>query len=197
MSTSQSRFIVAVVAAAAVLLMVHQLCMQQVRVANSILTVQRTPDATQVAERLKQLQDVLRGFLETAHDPLTDKILARWDGNISERSPMVGGQVAYTMHKRSVSMCVRTPHQSRQLVDWNTGVFVALHELAHVGTDERGHTPLFNQNNTKLILLAEKAGILRMQHYDQNPITFCGMKIAYNPASCYHRGSCGSPWSMI
>lgn len=159
------------------------------------IRVRKREGSEEVAERLYKLQSVLLEFCKNTRDPLTYKIYRRWDGVLSENSTLMSWEAAYTSNKTSVSICVRDG-QGR-LVDWNTSVFVALHELAHVGTDEHNHTPLFWQNNQKLLLLAIQAGILQYVPYAKEPTTFCGHKIAHNPVSCVYQGSCASPWTGV
>lgn len=159
------------------------------------IKVRKRHGADEVADRLYQLQNVLLDFCRNTRDPLTYKIYRRWDGRLSENSTLMAWEAAYTSNKKSVSICVRD--NRGQLVDWNTSVFVALHELAHIGTDEHNHTPLFWQNNQKLLLLAIQAGILQYVPYAQEPTTFCGHRITHNPVSCFYQGSCASPWAHV
>lgn len=157
--------------------------------------VQNRPGSGEVAHRLSKLQKVLTEFCKNTRDPLTYKIYRRWNGQLAENSALMSWEAAYTSNKQAISICVRD--KRGRLMDWNTSVFVALHEMAHIGTDEYSHTPLFWQNNRKLLLLAIEAGILQYVPYAQEPTTFCGHKITHNPVTCVYQGSCSSPWVTV
>ena len=66
-------------------------------------------------------------------------------------------------------------------IDDNTIMFVVIHELAHVMTDEVGHTPLFWENMKFLLEEAEKVGIYRPVNYSEEPSQYCGMEINTTP----------------
>ena len=60
-------------------------------------------------------------------------------------------------------------------------MFVAIHELAHIMTDETGHTPKFWNNMKYLLLEASSIGIYSPVDYSNNPVMYCGMKIDSSP----------------
>ena len=59
----------------------------------------------------------------------------------------------------------------------NTLMYVVIHELAHVGCPEYGHTPLFRKIFKFLLKQSVKIGIYTPVNYILNPQNYCGMVI--------------------
>ena len=57
-------------------------------------------------------------------------------------------------------------------------MYVALHELAHVGCHEIGHTELFKDIFAFYTREAIKLGIYKYEDYDSNPVEYCGMVLS-------------------
>ena len=72
-------------------------------------------------------------------------------------------------------------HSDSKLIDPNTLLFVAIHELAHVMTNVEGHKQVFWQNFKFLLVEAKEAGIYVPVDYKKNPEPYCGMDITDNP----------------
>ena len=88
---------------------------------------------------------------------------------------------AYSENKERIAFCVTTRKNNSQLIDENTLMFVALHELSHVATKSIGHTEEF-WNNFKFILKsASSIGIYKPEDYSKTPKSYCGTKIKDNP----------------
>lgn len=90
---------------------------------------------------------------------------------------------AYSENKgEKIAFCLDTKKGSQgNLIDLNTLTFVALHELAHIGTESIGHTPEFWQNFKFLLEQAKNINIYEPIDYKKNPQTYCGMEINDNP----------------
>jgi hypothetical protein len=67
------------------------------------------------------------------------------------------------------------------LIDNNTLMFVAIHELAHVASESIGHTDEFWRNFKFLLQVAEEINIYTPVDYKKNPKNYCGMEITDNP----------------
>ena len=89
---------------------------------------------------------------------------------------------AYSENKgEKLAFCTTTTKEGDKLIDPNTLMFVALHELSHIATKSVGHTQEF-WNNFKFILEnAVKINIYTPVDYKQKPKNYCGMKITDNP----------------
>ena len=159
--------------------------------------VRNDPERGQaVADRLALLELRIRRFLHRAHqhapgDPRLQRIAARWSGTLAETER--DGDVAYSIGKDAISVCVRAPDGS--LESENTSMFVLLHELAHVATDSYGHKPEFWANMRFLLELAEMTGTYTYQDFDATKTTYCGRALAASPLTCVKNGKCGSELS--
>ena len=156
--------------------------------------VRRGPDAQRMADRLGTLELQLVAFLDGARksspgDTRIATISRKWDGTLSEVE--THDEVAYSMDKSSVSLCLRSP-STGQLEDTNTSMFVLLHELAHIATADYGHSPEFWSNMRFLLELAEKLGVYRYADYAANTTTYCGHPLGSSPLTCVKERTCTS-----
>ena len=159
--------------------------------------VKNLPGAQDVADRLATLEARLRTFLDDAEryapgDPRLANIRQRWDGTLAET--LNDKEVAYSLGKDAISVCVRTPDNGgpSALESENTGMFVLLHELAHVATDEYGHTPSFWANMKLLLELAEATGHYTYEDFDAKVTSYCGRRLAMSPLTCVKSKTCKS-----
>lgn len=155
--------------------------------------VKNEPGAEAVADRLAMLELRIRRFLERAQayapgDPRLVNVVRRWNGTLAETPK--DEDVAYSVSKDSISVCVRTPGGG--LEPENTAMFVLIHELAHIATDKYGHPPEFWANMRFLLELAEATDSYVYQDFDAGVVTYCGRRLAASPLSCVKNGGCGS-----
>lgn len=76
--------------------------------------------------------------------------------------------------------CIRDK-LNNSIHDINTLMFVAIHELAHIVTNELQHTDKFWNNMKKLLHRAEDIGVYKYVDYRMNPVEYCGMMIDSAP----------------
>jgi hypothetical protein len=89
---------------------------------------------------------------------------------------------AYSENKgEKLAFCTTKTKKGDRLIDRNTLMFVALHELAHIATESIGHTKEFWANFKFLIENAKKIGIYNPENYKSNPKMYCGLTITDNP----------------
>ena len=89
---------------------------------------------------------------------------------------------AYSENKgEKLAFCVTTTKKGNQLIDENTLIFVAIHEIAHTMTKSIGHKEEFWRNFKFLLDNAVEIGIYRPVNYKKNPKQYCGMDITDNP----------------
>lgn len=67
------------------------------------------------------------------------------------------------------------------LIDANTLMFVAIHELSHIMTVSEGHPQIFWDNFKFLLGNAVEIGIYNPIDYKKKPTTYCGMTLSDNP----------------
>lgn len=91
---------------------------------------------------------------------------------------------AYSENKGAkIAFCLNPKKNKNEdnLIDEHTLTFVAIHELAHVGTKSIGHKPEFWENFKFLLENAKEAGIHEPRNYKESPKEYCSMKIKDNP----------------
>ena len=89
---------------------------------------------------------------------------------------------AYSENKgEKLAFCLNKEKNGTKLIDINTLMFVAIHELAHVMTTTEGHKQEFWQNFKYLLEQAKEANLYDPVDYKKNPEPYCGMNITDNP----------------
>lgn len=89
---------------------------------------------------------------------------------------------AYSENKgEKLAFCLNTTKDGNQLIDENTLMFVAIHEVAHIMTKSIGHKPEFWNNFKFLLENAAEIGVYTPVDYKENPESYCGMEITDNP----------------
>lgn len=90
---------------------------------------------------------------------------------------------AYSENKgEKIAFCLnKNKNNNNKLIDPNTLMFVAIHEIAHVMTESVGHTDEFWYNFKFLLENAVELGIYEPIDYKKNPKQYCGMEISDNP----------------
>lgn len=90
---------------------------------------------------------------------------------------------AYSENKgEKLAFCLDTEKDSKgRLIDINTLMYVALHELSHIATKSIGHTTEFWDNFKFLIGEAKDIGVYNPIDYKKEPARYCGMNITDNP----------------
>lgn len=96
--------------------------------------------------------------------------------NIME-TPQDDKYTSYTINKgEKIVFCLRSKIFD-ELHDMNTLMYVVIHELAHVGCPEYGHTPLFKKIFKFLLKQSIEINIYESIDYRIKPQNYCGMVI--------------------
>lgn len=107
--------------------------------------------------------------------------------NMMENS-VTSGETSYSENKgEKIVLCLRdkTNAPNYPLVDLNTVMFVVLHEMAHLMTEELSsgkHTPEFWSNFRRILEDSAKIGVYKPVNYSRQPQEYCGMTITDSPA---------------
>ena len=148
--------------------------------------VRDLPDSVDAANMLADISDrltkLVEHFVKNDHDRDGVRQLKRNfnSRNIIENSP--GGQyTAYSVNKgEQLALCLRDAKDDT-FIELNLVIFVAIHEIAHVMTDEVGHTPKFWDNMKYLLEEGYKINIYVPEDYSKTPKTYCGLEINSSP----------------
>ena len=128
-----------------------------------------------------QLEVSRYSFSPENEDALTIQLKNQFNSrNIIENEP--GGQfTAYSVNKgEQLALCLRDA-QTDEFIELNLVLFVAIHELAHIMTDEIGHPPIFWENMKYLLEQGEQLGIYIPEDYSKHKKMYCGQEINSTP----------------
>ena len=90
---------------------------------------------------------------------------------------------AYSENKgEKIALCLdKEKNGNGGLIDDNTLIFVAIHEISHIATKSVGHNDEFWSNFKFLLEEASKIGIYKPIDYKRSPKRYCGIKIKDSP----------------
>jgi hypothetical protein len=151
--------------------------------------VRNLPDKQGAADRLARTRAKLLRLMTTLKQtdpakPFVVLLLKNFDADpsrFSESTPDAS-YTSYSVNKgEHVHMCLRQRNDKEELVDENIITFVALHELAHCGTVEVGHTPMFWNNFGWVLKQAEAIQIYQYTDFAAHPVEYCGIHITDQP----------------
>jgi len=142
---------------------------------------------SRIRERLTQLVEHVSKKIDTKKIDETHKASLKRlkknfrPDNITESSP--GNKyTSYSINKGDkIVFCLRSKSGNNKLVDLNTMMFVAIHELAHLMTKSIGHTTEFWDNMRFLLKEGIKIKIYKKQDYNTKPEAYCGTTITDTP----------------
>ncbi len=111
-----------------------------------------------------------------------DRMINNFNPNNITESNENNKYTSYSVNKgEKMVFCIRSRDSKNKLVDLNTIMFVALHELAHTMTKSIGHTDEFWDNFRIILRNARKLGIYKRVNYNEKPVEYCGTKITDDP----------------
>jgi hypothetical protein len=150
--------------------------------------VRNLPDKQEAADRLGRIRErlcQLKEHLGATQDrkPFVKQLVKNFtctSDQFSESTPEAV-HTSYTVDKEKVYMCLRQRNAKEELVSENTLIFVALHEMAHMGTSTIGHTPDFWNNFAWLLTQAESLGVYEYTDFAAHPVEYCGVHITDSP----------------
>lgn len=128
---------------------------------------------------------VARLAREHPHHPVAVRLAERFEPERMMESLPNSEFTAHSENKgEKIALCL-TPQKDApgaQLIDDHTLTFVALHELAHVGTvSTEDHGDDFWRNFRYLLVRAKEQGVHEPVDYHANPVLYCSMQINDNP----------------
>ena len=149
-------------------------------------TVRKLPDKLDAANKLAHISANLSKLVEHVYSNDKDRegvqqLKRNFNSrNIIENTP--GGQyTAYSVNKgEQLAICLRNVNDNTFIND-NLIYFISIHEMAHVMTDEIGHTPKFWDNMKYLLEQSHEIGFYIPEDYSKNPQMYCGQEINSTP----------------
>lgn len=149
--------------------------------------VREREDLEKTADLLAKVINKLKTLVETMKkekpdDPMIERIFINFNPkNITETLP-TSVHTAYSENKgEKMAFCLTKKKNGKKLIDENTLTFVAIHELAHTGTETIGHDKKFWGNFKQLLKYAADLDLYKPEDYKGKPKKYCGMEITDNP----------------
>lgn len=150
--------------------------------------VRNLPDKEQAAHLLSMIRQHLIttvNYLRQKYpnDARVKRLIEKFDPDSLSESGPDSSYTSYSVNKgEKIVFCIRQRNEKEELLDLNTMIFVALHELAHIMTQSVGHTPEFWDNMKFLLRIAmSDLKIYDYQPFHQQPKPYCGIVISDTP----------------
>jgi predicted metal-dependent hydrolase len=145
--------------------------------------VRKVPGAQAAADKLATINKKIISLIESLEEEDRKgikRLKKRYNPDQLSETGLDAKYTSYSVNKgEKISMCVRQSDNS--FIDENIIIFVFIHELSHVMTEEVGHTPKFWDNMAYLLEQGEKIGIYVPEDYGKNPVNYCGMEVTSTP----------------
>jgi hypothetical protein len=128
--------------------------------------------------KLKSETSKDRELLE--YKPYIESIFNKIDGVIVRENEGGNDLTSYSVNKgEELVFCIRS-RANTKIHDLNELMYVAIHEVGHIGCPETGHTKLFAKINLFLLKKALEMGLYQYKDYSINPVEYCGMTLTTN-----------------
>ena len=114
--------------------------------------------------------------------PVTKRLVKGYNPRQIYETLPTSSHTAYSENKgEKMAFCLAKSKDDNKLIEQNTLMFVALHELSHIATVSIGHTREYWSNFKFVLETAVTMGIYDPVDYKKNPTGYCGMTINDNP----------------
>ena len=153
--------------------------------------VRRAEDSQQAADTLASMNQKIENLIKHLQSAYPDDIrvallVKRYDRSALSEGGHNSGYTSFSVNKgERIVMCIRSRHddsENGEIETFNTLMYVLLHEIAHLITEEIGHTPKFWDNFRWLLEEAHKIGVYTKIDYSQDPEDYCGIQITSSAA---------------
>jgi hypothetical protein len=134
---------------------------------NLIVSLKKSAENTKDQELLKYKSNI-----ESIYNKIDTVVVRENEGE--------NDLTSYSVNKgEELVFCVRSKINN-QIHDINELMYVAIHEIAHIGCPETGHTRLFAKINLFLLRKALERGLYVYKNYASSPVEYCGMTLNAN-----------------
>ena len=145
-------------------------------------------EVAKAANLLAKVVEKCKSLVKYVHEkyPTEDNVIRLHKGfnpqQIMETLP-TSEHTAYSENKgEKLAFCLNKKNDNdNELIDENTLMFVAIHELSHIATKSIGHKSEFWENFRFLLTEAKASGLHDPHDYKKSPREYCSMKITDNP----------------
>ena len=154
---------------------------------NELYLVRNRDDKDKAANTLAKIKQKLSKLVQIleiteGNKEKVQRLVQKYNPKRISESLSGANTTSYSINKgEKIVFCIRTKDANEKLIKFNTIMFVAIHELAHVMTLSIGHTDEFWNNMKYLLKHAIKHGIYRKQDFKKKPEKYCGTTITDSP----------------
>ena len=143
-------------------------------------------EAVKILSDLRQNLKKLINFIE--ENSTNDKEYYIYKDNINsiknkiddvsiKETPSNSSYTSYSVNKgEELYLCIRSKNTNK-IHDINDLLYVAIHEIAHIGCPEIGHTDLFFKINLYLLKKAVEFNLYKYDNYNNKPREYCGINL--------------------
>jgi hypothetical protein len=133
------------------------------------------------SEKMKNLVSYLKEKEPTDHR--VKRLVEKFNANKIVETLPTSEYTAYSENKgRKIAFCLNKEKENNDhLIEENTLMFVAIHEMAHIATVSIGHNAEFWTNFKYLLKHAVDCKVYNPVDYSQERTDYCGMTISDNP----------------
>ena len=152
---------------------------------NNVYLVQDKDNKAQSANKLAYLknniQTIVNYLQQHQNDypdyPIVNLISRTKNIIIQERPANETDYTSYTVNKgEKIVFCIRSSYLDT-IHDNNILMYVMIHELAHILSNNVGHGEEFVKNFKFLLNIAVKLNLYKIENYEKNPMEYCNMTI--------------------
>jgi hypothetical protein len=159
-----------------------------VRSGGKFYVVQDLPDKQIAGDILFTINENLKKIIlhlkqKLPDDPNVNLMYTRFikRDTVLKEGHLRSAYTTYTINKgHKMVFCLRTRDSQQQLYDTNTLMYVALHELAHIGSVSYHHTEEFKKVFEMILQTAVDLGYYTYIDYSKRPKEYCGLVITDN-----------------
>ena len=154
---------------------------------NKKYLVQNKKDKKEAANLLANISNKLTSLVSHLSAKYSDnsgvvRLTKRFNSEQITESSYKNKYTSYSINKgEKVVFCLRSRDKEQKLIDINTLMFVALHEITHIMTKSIGHTDEFWRNFKFILQEAVELSIYKRDEYSKNPKKYCGILITHSP----------------
>jgi hypothetical protein len=150
--------------------------------------VRERKNVQQASDLLAKTTDKMKKVVEYVKEKHSEKenvkrLVKRFNPRKIVETLPTSQYTAYSENKgQKIAFCLnKEKENNNNLIDENTLMFVALHEMAHVASKSIGHNTEFWDNFRFLIEQADEAGLYKPVDYSAANEEYCGMTISSSP----------------
>ena len=139
----------------------------------------------EVADKLANMHKKFLKIIKIAEDEYPDDprvsfMKDNYTSNKLSESTKDEKYTSYSVNKEKILFCLIARDENGELIDDNTLTYVGVHELAHLATEEIGHTHTYWDNFKWLLTIAHDNGLYTYEDYSIKAKPYCGIEISSN-----------------